>query len=425
MTGEAPPAMLKAIQARGYRSLRHVDLRFDGNFHVLVGRNGSGKSTLLDMIAFLSDYMKLGLKRAVSRRTRNFQDLVWGRPARSPGFELAAEFTVGDEELRYELRILESDSGIRVVAENGYLGHLTPEEFKESTESSSICKTDRASGRKQRQIFGVERFPGRDNDPFWFSSEDMGVRRLFVSNGPGDDRSAIGLLSMLPELRNFPDEPELGFSSWKWLDVLTRLGVQCLQLDSRKLRQASKPNGDDGNRLADDGSNLPRVLKDLHSDRKEWGRWLEFLRMALPELEDIRIVRREDDRHDYLMVRSAGVEVPSWCVSEGTLRLFALTVIGHLRKHPLAYLLEEPENGIHPMAIEYACQALSAVRGPQIFVASHSPTLLRCVELDQVLCFGHDSGRGTVIVRGDKHWRLREWRGSVDDTVFWATDILS
>ncbi len=132
----------------------------------------------------------------------------------------------------------------------------------------------------------------------------------------------------------------------KRFDALTRLGVQCLQ------------------------------------------------RMELPELQDIRTVRCEDNRHDYLVVRSAGVEVPSWGVSKGTLRLFALTVIGHLRTHPLAYLLERPESGIHPMAIEYAYQTLSAVRGPQVSIASHSPTLLRCVELEQVLCFGYDPGRG-------------------------------
>ena len=77
------------------------------------------------------------------------------------------------------------------------------------------------------------------------------------------------------------------------------------------------------------------------------------------------------------------------------------------------------------MAIEFAYQALSAVYGAQVFIASHSPTLLRCVDVDEVLCFGHDPKRGTVIVHGDEHPRLRDWRGSVDDNVFWAADILS
>ncbi len=431
MASEAPPTALNAIQARNYRSLKHVDLRFDGNLHVLVGPNGSGKSTLLDAIAFLSDYMNLGLERAVEKRTQNFLDLVWGRGARSPGFELAAELTVGDQKLRYELAIEDVGDGVRVALENGFLGHLTPEEFKESTDSLSICKSDQASDRNQRQVFGqsTEIFDhGEAKDVLWFRPVNKDYHRfLFTRDHPGSDRSAMGFLSVLRGLMPIDDEEEWDFSNLEQIgDELTRRGVQFLQLDSRKLRQASRPNGDDGRRLADDGSNLPRVLERLKkSDRKEWKRWLDFVRLALPEIEDVRIVHREDDRHKYLMVKRADVEVPSWGVSEGTLRLFALTVLAHLRAVPLAYLLEEPENGIHPMAIEYAYQALSAVRDAQVFIASHSPTLLRCVEIDQVLCFGHDPRTGTVIVRGDQHPQLREWRGSVDDTVFWAADILS
>ena len=422
-SGEATPATLNAIQARNYRSLKHVDLRFDGNLHVLVGPNGSGKSTLLDAIEFLFDYMNQGLKKAVGKRTRNFQDLVWGRPPQESSFELAAEFAVGDQQFRYELRVEESGDGMRVAVENGFLGHLTPDEFAQSAGSDSICVSDRRSNRRQRQVFGL----GNVENVLTFGPFNEDNRSIsFVRGHRGDDGSAIGFLSVLSRRVPFAGEEKWDFSNVDQIgDALTRRGVQYLQLDSRKLRQASSPDGDDDNRLADDGSNLPQVLERLHSNREEWTRWLKFVRIALPELEDVRIVHREDDRHKYLMIKHAGVEVPSWVVSEGTLRLFALTAVAHLQSHPLAYLLEEPENGIHPMAIEYAYQALSAVRGTQVFVASHSPTLLHCVELDQVLCFGLDSRRGTVIVRGDEHPQLREWQGSVDDTVFWAVDILS
>lgn len=155
---------------------------------------------------------------------------------------------------------------------------------------------------------------------------------------------------------------------------------------------------------------------------------MAHVRSALPGIQAISIVHREEDRHDYLMVRyTNGVEVPSWGVSEGTLRLLALTVIPYLpTNHPVAYLLEEPENGIHPLAMEHVYRSLSSVYDSQVFVASHSPTLLRCVERpDEVLCFAHDSENGTKIVKGDDHPRLVEWRTSVDDELFWAADILT
>ena len=179
-----------------------------------------------------------------------------------------------------------------------------------------------------------------------------------------------------------------------------------MQLDSRVLRSASPPNGDDNLRLSPDGGNLPWILESFRQDHEDlFQRWLRHLRTSLKEIADIRTVRREDDRHGYLMIRyTNGVKVPSWSVSEGTLRLLVLTLLAYLPKeHPVAYLLEEPENGIHPMAIETAYQSLSSVYDSQLFVASHSPTFLRCVSPKEVLCFASDSDGSTVITPGDQH----------------------
>ena len=82
--------MIRRIQALNYRCFRHVDVSLD-RFHVLVGPNASGKSTLFDVVAFISDMIRGGLETAVKNRTRNFQDLAWGRPRVEPGFELAVE----------------------------------------------------------------------------------------------------------------------------------------------------------------------------------------------------------------------------------------------------------------------------------------------------------------------------------------------
>ena len=88
--------MIRRIQARNYCCLRYVDISLD-RFHVLVGPNASGKSTLLDVVAFLGDMVSGGLEAAVEKRTRNFQDLVWRRPAMQLGFELAVEFEISED----------------------------------------------------------------------------------------------------------------------------------------------------------------------------------------------------------------------------------------------------------------------------------------------------------------------------------------
>ena len=85
--------MIRRIQALNYRCLHYVDVDLD-RFHVLVGPNAAGKSTLFDVVAFLSDFVSDGLGAAVEKRTRNFQDLVWGRPKTELGFQLAVEFVI-------------------------------------------------------------------------------------------------------------------------------------------------------------------------------------------------------------------------------------------------------------------------------------------------------------------------------------------
>jgi predicted ATPase len=144
----------------------------------------------------------------------------------------------------------------------------------------------------------------------------------------------------------------------------------------------------------------------------------------LPDLEAIRTVERPDDKHRHLMLRyRGGIEVPSWVVSDGTLRLLALTLPAYLRLSGI-YLIEEPENGIHPRAVETMYQSLSSVYDAQILLASHSPVILSLVEPRQLLCFAKDRDGATDIVRGSEHPMLKEWRGETDLSVLFASGVL-
>ncbi len=62
--------------------------------------------------------------------------------------------------------------------------------------------------------------------------------------------------------------------------------------------------------------------------------------------------------------------IPSWLVSDGTLRLLALTLLAYLPHHQEVYLIEEVENGVHPRAIEAVFQSLSSVYDGQVLLGS-------------------------------------------------------
>ena len=146
---------------------------------------------------------------------------------------------------------------------------------------------------------------------------------------------------------------------------------------------------------------------------------------ALPDLKSIKTVERSEDRHRYLVLEfENGLQVPSWLVSDGTLRMLALTLLAYVPDPAGIFLIEEPENGIHPRAVETVFQSLSSVYGAQVLLATHSPVVLSLAKPEQVLCFARTPDGATDMVRGSDHPRLREWKGETDLGTLFASGVL-
>jgi predicted ATPase len=149
------------------------------------------------------------------------------------------------------------------------------------------------------------------------------------------------------------------------------------------------------------------------------------LQTALPDIEDVVTVELPDTRHRFLqIVYRGGLKVPSWTASDGTLRMLALTLPAFLPDFYGIYLIEEPENGIHPMAMETVYQALKSVYNAQILLATHSPVILGCAEPEEILCFKKDEAGATDVVSGPNHPALRSWQGSLNLGDLYASGVL-
>lgn len=418
--------MITLIEALNFRCLRYTKQPL-GPFHVLVGPNASGKTTFLDVVAFLGRFVSEGLDAAVGERTQNFQDLVWGR--QGSGFELAVEAAVpkdvqakgspnGHNTIRYELGLqIDADSGeVHIVAEKVLLKTAVPrggvqrELFPASAVLPRTLMTAKAP-RGQKSV--VNKVRG-GNDLFYSEVYSEASKGWVPAFKLGPRKSALG---------NLPAD-ESKFPATAWFKGLLAQGVQQLVLNSLLIRKASPPGQIRG--FKPDGSNLPWVIADLRRRSEErFQEWLAHLRTALPDLEGIRIVEREDDKHRYLMVKyRGGLEVPSWMTSDGTLRLLALTLPAYLPDLTGVFLIEEPENGIHSRAAEIMFQSLSSVYGAQVLLATHSPVILGAVGADKVLCFAKTEAGETDIVLGTDHPALRDWKGETNLAVLFAGGVL-
>ena len=420
--------MIRRIQVLNYRCLRYADIELDG-FQLLVGPNASGKSTLFDIISFLSDLVADGLETAIEKRTRNFQDLVWGRPKKNLKFELAVEFDLPAEILeklpqnknyrvfRYEIAIRENDDqGVIIEEERGILmptQNRTAQQKFQFPDPPPAPATILHGGRQTGSRTILSKSEGKSDS---FRSE--------VTEKPNQGWSTnISFGPHRSTLRNLPESPEK-FPAATHVKRILETKVNPLFLNSMQLRQPSSPKLR-ANGFAHDGSSLPWAVQRLQKNHPEnYREWLEHVKTTLTDLTDVHVVEREDIRYAHLMLEyGTGVKIPSWTASDGTLRLLALTLLAYLPGQGEVYLMEEPENGIHSMAVDCVYQSLTSIYDSQVLFATHSPVVLKMARPEEVLCFAKNAEGATDIVRGNEHPLLQDWQESFDMELLFATGI--
>jgi predicted ATPase len=418
--------MIRLIEALNFRCLRYVRQPL-GPFHVLVGPNASGKTTFLDVVGFLGRLVSDGLDAAIGERTQNFQDLLWVR--QGDRFELAVEAEIPPDRklqlskpfeiVRYEIRIGidEQTQEAGILEEKAWLTSERKHAFRQKHlpfPDEPVPPRTILHGKAMGGWQSVLSKAHGGNDNFYVEvREARRGKGWFPSIKLGPRKSALG---------NLPDD-ESRFPVATWFKGLLAQGVQNLVLNSLLIRKASPPV--QVRRFKPDGSNLPWVISELAKNKDRFQAWIAHLQTALPEIETIRTIERLDDKHRYLAIcYKGGLEVPSWMASDGTLRLLALTILAYLEEFHGVYLIEEPENGIHPSAVETLFQSLSSVYGAQILLATHSPVILSLANADKVLCFKKTATGATDIVLGNEHPALRDWKGETNLGTLFAGGVL-
>jgi len=413
--------MFKRVEATNYRLLKSVGQDL-AHFNILIGPNASGKSTFFDVLSFIRDFATRDARYAVDMRVESsFDELTHMRQGGAVKFtvEVALPDDVreksGAEFTRYTVEFAANESrqsnGSSEAIENG-----TAQVVHES-----LSLHDRDGSRRtvaDRDYLEEEFRKGwhakltREFDRNELSEWDV----LHVKM-----RQDVSILSTIVDAAN---QPAAMFTREYLME-----GVQLMMLDTNRITQPVR-RAQSTDRLASDGSNFAWVLKRLwdSQDRSSnFGDWLLHVRSVLRNLEDVRPFEYGD--------RSLGFEVrfsgfaedkyaPATALSDGTLRFLALTILPYLPQAMQTYLIEEPENGIHPKAIQAIYQSLTSVYDGQVLLATHSPVLLNLAKPSELLCFSRNGDGATEIVSGDRHPNLRTWQGELELSELFAAGVL-
>jgi predicted ATPase len=414
-----------------------------GPFHILAGPNASGKSSFLDVPAMMRDILRRGVEDAVTtREIPDYSYLFWMRQGKR--FELAIEAQIPKQHrcgAAYQIELERDGPGIGVPSA-----------------TSPVCRYAIAVGEDEKGDFGIldewlgfvpgrsgntSQAPprgdllgapqpptpllavGRAGPSHCILNSRRGVATFHNEAGGLDQKGYVfNLGTRKAALAGLPEDEEQ-FPVGAWFKRLLESEVQTLMLSAEAMRRPSPPQAKRS--MWADGSSFPWILDDFLS-RPGNGlveQWLEHVRMGLPGLRSVRVFHRPEDNHRCIVVSYAnGLELPSWSLSDGTLRFLALTLLAYLPDFTGTYLIEEPENGIHPTAVDLVFDALAAIYDGQVLVATHSPALVGVAKPEQILCFARSDEDGVTITSGDKHPGLRHWKGEVDLGTLFASGVL-
>ena len=169
-----------------------------------------------------------------------------------------------------------------------------------------------------------------------------------------------------------------------------------------------------------DGSNLAQYLLSIRDqDSSAFEGIVEAMQFVLDYARNFEPVEtRAIQPTMYLqMLEQLGnktIEIPSWLISTGTLRILALLAVLRHPEPPPLIVVEEIENGLDPRTLHLILEEIrTAVEAGkcQVILTTHSPYLLNLIDVQQLLLCTRVDGN-PVFTRPGNEKSVLEWSKS-------------
>ncbi len=210
------------------------------------------------------------------------------------------------------------------------------------------------------------------------------------------------------------------------LTFLRRIIVHQFHNTSSTARMRTKWNIGDGRYLKEDAGNLASVLYRLKVEHpRVYQRILDYVRLILPffsefilepEYFNVLLSWRERNSDQVFDVSQA---------SDGMLRAIALVTLLLQPEEdlPNVLILDEPELGLHPYAINVIGGLISAASlKTQVIIATQSTALVDCFQAEDIVVVER-RGRESVFKR-QCHESLSEWLEDYSISELWEKNVI-
>jgi predicted ATPase len=362
-------AMLTKLELSGFKSIKRLSLPL-GRMNVLIGANGAGKSNFISFFRFLGKMMDGELQFHIAKNGGAYA-LLFDGAATTP------------------------EMAVTIMSDT-----------KEGVDKYCV-RLEYASG--DTLVFAEERC-ARGDDPYQ-------ERRVGVSRSLTGHHEAV-----LPIHTGDPSVP----SAKEMVRLLRRCAVHHFHNTSETARIRQRWDKEDNHSLKEDGANLaPFLLRLRDTAPKVYGRIVAGVRQIAPFFADFVLAPTNGSLLLQWRERHTDMVFGSHQASDGTLRAMALIalLLQPADELPDVIILDEPELGLHPAAVEIVAGLLkSAAVRRQVILATQSLALVDQFEPDDII----------VVDRRDRESEfkrlnpnaLRDWMEEYSLGELWEKNVL-
>lgn len=370
---EAKPR-LASLSLHGFKSIRALENLALGPLNVLIGPNGAGKSNLISFFRFLSYCMNQECQLFIQELGGGGSALLFDGPRSTSAMTAELSFATQSGLNDYQIALAYAEPDTLVFTSEAYRysyhGSVAPARWQYFP-----------PGSREAQIAGTK-----------------------IAGLPEKSRKTAGVIRR----------------------CLRSCKVYQFHDTSRTSRIRQRWSADDSLWLKEDAANIaPFLLRLREDDPPRYSRILESFRLLAPFVADF--VLEERGGAVMLQWREKGSDLifSASQASDGTLRALALIALLSQapERLPDVAVLDEPELGLHPYAIELVAGLVRAAADHcQVILATQSASLVDQFEPEEIVV-AERRGRESAFSRLDPN-ALREWLGEYSLSELWEKNVV-
>jgi predicted ATPase len=347
---------LDSVSIKGYKSIKFLENFKLQRINILIGANGAGKSNFIGLFEFVHDIIKGNLQRHVSEDGGADSILFFGRK-KTDKIQLGFNFDCGNKKF------------------NRYFVSLIPAKEKLVIEREETGFQDEGRGYKEPYINVISKFAEES------SLKDAAQETQY----------------------NIHQHVSDSIASWK---------VFHFHDTSKTSKMKGLSKIDDNESLRPDASNLSAVLYFLQKNQpNKYKQLVDVIRLVAPYFDDFTL-RKNPSNNQTIKIewkeKGSDLYFDAYNLSDGTIRFICLATLLHLPEPPAIIIIDEPEIGLHPYAIEVLANLIkTASTNTQFVISTQSGTFLDYFDPESIIVV--DNRNGESVFNRLPLDDLKEW----------------